>query len=281
MENFKWKGNKKCAVSITVNLKGEYFWLSMFPESKNKPKTLSLGTFGIDVGLDRILSLLESYHVKSTFFVPGAIAEKYEEKILSIHDKGHEIANHGYEHENLALLDKNEQEYAIVKSNDILKSITGSTPIGFRAPEGEITKETYDVLESIGFMYDSSLMDDDMPYYISFGDKTYGIIQLPIKWQLYDFPYFAFNYNPAFPTGQGRIAPYSSVLSNWVYEYEGYKKNGLAYVLQIEPQTIATPGRLQILKKFLDYLFKEDDTWVCTCAEMQDYYKENYKKGLS
>ena len=80
--NFKWKDNKKCAVAITVNLKGEYFWLSMFPDSKNKPKTLSLGTFGIDVGLDRVLDLFENYDIKSTFFIPGAIIEKYESKMF-------------------------------------------------------------------------------------------------------------------------------------------------------------------------------------------------------
>lgn len=277
MKEFKWKDGKKCAVAITVNLKGEYFWLSMFPDSINKPKTLSLGTFGINVGLKRVLNLLNNYNIKSTFFIPGAIAEKYETSVLDILVKGHEIANHGYEQENFALLTKEEQRAYLSKTNEIIKKVTGRTPIGFRAPEGEVTYETYELLEEMGFLYDSTLMDDDRPYYMEIADKDYNILQLPIKWQLNDFPYFAFNYSPAFPAGQGRIASYSSVLKNWIYEYEGYKNNSLAYILQIEPQTIGTPGRILMLKNFIEHVNKSNDAWFCTCSEICDYINKNYK----
>lgn len=275
MKAFKWKNGKKCAVAITVNLNGEYFWLSMFPDCKNKPKTLSLGTFGINVGLGRVLDLFDKYGIKSTFFIPAAVAENYFDKVTDIFRRGHEIANHGYAHENLALLTKEEQREIIVKSNEMIKSITGAVPVGFRAPEGEVTKETYDILEDIGFLYDSSLLDDNMPYFLKLENKEYNIVELPIQWQLYDFPYFAFNYSPAFPSGQGRIAPYSNVLNNWIYEYEGYKNKGLAYILQIEPQTIGTPGRILMLRKLIEHITKSDDAWICTCEEMMNYYREN------
>lgn len=275
MEAFKWKNGKKCAVAITVNLNGEYFWLSMFPDCKNKPKTLSLGTFGINVGLGRVLDLFDKYGIKSTFFIPAAVAENYFDKVTDIFRRGHEIANHGYAHENLALLAKEDQREIIVKSNEMIKSITGAAPVGFRAPEGEVTKETYDILEDIGFSYDSSLLDDNMPYFLRLENKEYNIVELPIQWQLYDFPYFAFNYSPAFPAGQGRIAPYSNVLNNWIHEYEGYKNKGLAYILQIEPQTIGTPGRILMLRKLIEHITKSGDAWICTCEEMMNYYREN------
>jgi peptidoglycan/xylan/chitin deacetylase (PgdA/CDA1 family) len=278
MNDFYWKGNKKCAVAITVNLNGEYFWLSMFPDCHNKPKTLSLGTFGIDTGLPRILDIFEEYNIKSTFFVPGAIIEKYSEKIKMIVRNNHEIANHGYLHENFALKNKEEQKDALIKSNELIKSITGKYPTGFRAPEGEITQTTYELLEEFNFIYDSSLMDDYLPYSLKLNNKKYNIIQLPIQWQLYDFPYFAFNYSPAFPSGQGRISSYSSVLSNWIYEFDGYRNNHLAYILQIDPQTMGTPGRVLMLKKFIDYVIATNDAWFCTCNEMAIYYKENLRQ---
>lgn len=278
MKNFRWKNNKKCAVAITVNLNGEYFWLSMFPDSKNKPKTLSLGTFGINVGLERILNVFDEYDIKSTFFIPAVVAEKYGNKVIDIFNKGHEIANHGYAHENFALLTKQEQKDILIKSNNVIKNITGSFPIGFRVPEGELTKDTFDLLEEMSFSYDSSLMDDNRPYYMKLDKKLYDIIQLPIQWQLYDLPYFAFNYSPAFPSGQGRIAPYSNVLNNWIHEYEGYKEKGLAYILQLDPQTMGTPGRILILKKLIDHIIKSNDAWICTCEEMHSYYKDYVNK---
>ena len=279
MKGLKWKDGKNCAVAVTVNLNGEYFWLSMFPDCKNKPKTLSLGTFGLNVGLERVLELFDKYGIKSTFFVPGAIAEKYRDKVEDIHNRGHEIANHGYAHENFALLTKKEQEEILLRSNEVIKGITGSAPAGFRAPEGEITGETYELLEAMGFLYDSSLMDDNVPYYLKLKGTEYNMVQLPIQWQLYDFPYFAFNYSPAFPAGQGRIAPYSNVLNNWIYEYEGYRSKGCAYILQIDPQTIGTPGRILMLRRLLEHIIKSEDAWICTCEEMLHYYKDNYKEG--
>lgn len=274
MGSIVWKDNKKCAVAITINLNGEYFWLSLDPDSVNRPKTLSLGTFGMEIGLERVLDVLEKYNIKSTFFIPAGIIEKYKDKIEMIHHKNHEIANHGYEHENFGLLDKDSQRDLLVKSNKIIQEIIGKSPRGFRAPEGEINKETYDLLEELGFDYDSSLMDDYIPYDLKIDDTSYDILEIPIQWQNYDFPYFGFNYSPAFPAGQGRIASYSQVLENWIYEYEGYKQKGLCFVLQIDPQTMGTPGRILILKKFLDHITKEDDTWISTCEEIVDHIKK-------
>lgn len=274
MKSIVWKDDKKCAVAITVNLNGEYFWLSLDPDTINRPKTLSLGTFGIEIGLERVLDVLEEYDIKSTFFVPGAIIENYPDKIEMLRDGNHEIANYGYKHENFGLLEKDSQRKILEESNKIIKDFTGKFPRGFRVPHGEINKDTYDLLEEMGFDYDSSLMDDYLPYDLSIDDHPYNILEIPIQWQNYDFPYFGFNYSPAFPAGQGRIAPYSEVLENWIYEYEGYKEKGLCFVLQIDPQTMGTPGRILILKKFLDYIKEKDDTWIGTCEEIVDYIKK-------
>ena len=45
-----------------------------------------------------ILELLDKYEVKATFFVLATVAEQYPDLVRSIHEKGHEIAAHGYSH---------------------------------------------------------------------------------------------------------------------------------------------------------------------------------------
>ena len=67
------------------------------------PKTLSLGQYGMSHGLPRILDLFDEFKIKATFFVPGKTAEVYPEAVKEIADRGHEIACHGYEYENLSL----------------------------------------------------------------------------------------------------------------------------------------------------------------------------------
>jgi peptidoglycan/xylan/chitin deacetylase (PgdA/CDA1 family) len=272
----QWKDNAACAVMVTVNLDAEYFWLSLSPDCIDRPKTLSMGEYGMNRGLPRLLEVLEKYRIKSTFFVPGLVSQKYEIQIKEIVSRGHEIACHGYEHENFALLSKEEQEEGVKKALDLLREISGQKVIGFRAPEGELTLETLEIAKKNGILYSSNLSDDDRPYYLDVGGER--ILEIPIHWDLFDFPYFGFNYGPAFPSGQGRIANYTQVLENWINEYKGYKENGLCYVLQLDPQTIGTPGRIGLLEELLSHMKQDENIWFVNGEEMYQYYEKKLKR---
>ena len=47
----------------------------------------------------QILSILDQYQIKATFFVLGRNVDKYPEIVKQEYEKGHYIANHGYTHE--------------------------------------------------------------------------------------------------------------------------------------------------------------------------------------
>ena len=99
-------------------------------------------------------------------------------------------------------------------------------------------------------VYSSNLCDDDRPYFKDLG-KGQSIMELPIHWANYDLPYFAFNYRPAFPAGQGRIANYTAVLNNWKDEFCGCYEYGLCYVLQLDPSAIGSPDASACWKTYL------------------------------
>ena len=48
-----------------------------------------------------IFALLGAFNVKATFFVLGAVAEKYPEVVHEVYQSGHEIACHAYSHKPL------------------------------------------------------------------------------------------------------------------------------------------------------------------------------------
>lgn len=267
----EWRNNSKCIVMISVNLDAEFFWLSLSPDCIDRPKTLSMGEYGMLRGLPRLLELFDKYNIKATFFTPGKIAEKYPENIREIVKRGHEIGFHGYEHENLALLTRNEQKDIFKKGMEAIKSIIEEYPRGFRAPEGELTLETLEIAKELGIIYSSNLSDNDYPYKHTLVNGN--LLEIPIHWALFDFPYFAFNYRPAFPKGQGRIANYTQVLNNWKREFDGYYNEGLCYVLQLDPQTIGTPGRIGILEELLEYIFsKSNRPWFATGSEISGLF---------
>ncbi len=267
----RWPNEANCSVMLTVNLDAESFWMGLAADSMKRPKTLSMGEFGMKRGFVRVLDALDEYKLKATFFVPGQVVGKYPEHIREVAARGHEIGLHGYAHEDFGKITKQEMADAIHKGQDVLQQVCGVTAKGFRVPEGEMTREIYDVLADAGIEYSSSMFGDDRPYFVSLPSGS-RILEIPAPWEINDFPYFAFNYTPAFPAGQGRIANYSHVLSTFKEEYRAYYRFGLCYVPQFDPQTIGTPGRIGLLEELLAYIKRQSGVWFCTGQELHAFW---------
>jgi len=258
---------KKSAVMLSVNLDGEQFWKGMFPDAVRRPKTLSMGDYGIKRGLDRVLKVLKDYEIKSTFFTPGMIIENHPDAIEKIVNAGHELAIHGHTHRPMHLLSLDEQQEEFEKSIEAAKKFTGKMPQGFRAPEGELFTSTLDLAVKNGLKYSSSLYDEDRPYIHT--NLSSPLIEIPMNWNIHDFPYFAFNYGPAFPSGQSRVSSYERVCENYIEEFDAYLHYGLAYVAQFTPQSIGSPGKIQIMEKIVKHIREHsDEIWIGKCEDL-------------
>jgi len=148
------------------------FWHSGEPYRNYLPETVEED---IEISIFPLLKLLEKYDTFATFFVLGELAEKYPDLIKIIDEYGHEISSHGYSHNRLHILNKVTFEEELKKSIKILKSITGNTPLGFRAPSFSIdnsTKWAFEILIKYGFKYDSSVFP--------FKARLYGVPDAPL-----------------------------------------------------------------------------------------------------
>jgi peptidoglycan/xylan/chitin deacetylase (PgdA/CDA1 family) len=84
-----------------------------------------------------ILDILEQHKVKAAFFVIGKWAEKYPELLKRIHDEGHLIGNHSYEHNFGYPLKSNAQLLAdAVLCDDIITQNILKRPLFYRPPFG-------------------------------------------------------------------------------------------------------------------------------------------------
>ncbi len=138
--------------ALTVDLE-EWFHGIELPQEK-WPETSRLR-----FGLDALLKVLDDHRVKATFFVLGAVAERFPEIVKELVEEGHEIASHGYAHQ--FVYKQTRQEFAddLRRARDTLAD-AGAEPLGYRAPYFSITKEALwalDVVRELGFRYDSSI----------------------------------------------------------------------------------------------------------------------------
>lgn len=109
---------------------------------------------------DRLLEILDAFQVKGTFFILGWLAERYPSLIKKIHDTGHEIASHGFDHKMVSRMTPGEFQQDVRKSKDILEGIAGDAVIGYRAPTFSIQEKTswaYEILLHEGYRYSSSV----------------------------------------------------------------------------------------------------------------------------
>lgn len=269
----RWAENYQSAAMVSIMLDCEFIWLDMDP-LYDTPKHRSMGEYGPKRGVDNILTALDDYHIKATFFVPGIAAEKYPDTVLKIAESGHEIALHGYAHENFAHLSPDEQREAIQKGINAIEKLTGKKPVGFRLPEGDCTPETFDIIKEFDFLYDSSLFDNDIPYFIENG--KHKMTEIPMRWEMVDFTYLA--WGGIFPAGACRVAVYDDVLDNWLRELNAFYDMGLCYVITWTPQTIGSPGRMFMVEKVLEQMTRKN-IWVSTGEEIARYMLNQGKEN--
>ena len=99
--------------------------------------------------LESMLDTLRVYDAHCTFFVGGCWADDNNTLIKRIVDEGHEIGNHGYFHKDAKQLSYSQNKSEIVATNDLIKAITGKTPVLFAPPSGSFGKDVLKVCEDL------------------------------------------------------------------------------------------------------------------------------------
>lgn len=114
--------------------------------------------------INSCLDLLAAHDIKATFFWVAEYARRFEGLIKEVVAQGHEVACHGLCH--YSKLDTatrhnvfSEEEFAARtrEAKEILENLSGQQVIGYRAPNAYVSGMMIDVLEDLGFRYDSSV----------------------------------------------------------------------------------------------------------------------------
>ncbi len=87
---------------------------------------------------DEILSILDEYHVKATFFEVGVNVNNYPDVARRVIQAGHEIGNHTHTHRHLERLCEKDVRAEIEGCEDALEELAEYRPHLFRPPEGAI-----------------------------------------------------------------------------------------------------------------------------------------------
>jgi peptidoglycan/xylan/chitin deacetylase (PgdA/CDA1 family) len=263
----RWPGNTRCVVTLSFDIDGVSSYLFQNREFARFPSLMSMAEFGPSVAVPRILDLLDGRGVHASFFIPGYVAETHPDMVREIADRGHEVGHHGYLHEPPANLTPVEEARALDRGTEIIRGLIGAAPRGYRSPSWELSEDSLEFLAERGFIYDSSLMGDVMPYWVDAG-AGHQLVELPIHWEWDDFPYFGFA-----PAVGARNAPSDPEVpfNVWKAGFDAIHETGEAFNLTMHPHQIGRPARLAMLDRLIEYMQTRPDVAFMRCEDVASW----------
>ena len=265
---YRWPDGMQCAVVLSFDFDAESGFLFREPERARRSLAgLEERRFGPRVGVDRILRMLDRQKIPASFYIPGWTVEHHLAESRRIRDAGCEIGAHGNVHEAVDFLDAAEEEAVMREQLHLLQDGLGVRPVGYRSPSWDVNHRTPALLKAHGFLYDSSLMGNDIPYDVP---TDHGpLIEVPVQWLLDDAPFFRHVYGAT-----NAIAEPDRVFRLWSREFAGMHAEQGCFVVTCHPFISGRASRIAMLEDLVAYIRGFPGVWFTTCEAIARWHEE-------
>ena len=282
--NVKWPNNAKLALQFVLNYEeggeqcvlhgdktSEVFLSEIIGAQPIKGRNLNMESiyeYGSRRGFWRIHDLFIKKKIPLTIFGVGMALERNKEICKAIKKANYEVASHGWrwiDYQNVSKIkEKKDMKLAI----NSIKKIFSTRPLGWYT--GRCSPNTLDlVIDEGGFLYCSDTYNDDLPYWIRKGNKK----QLMIPYTL-DNNDMRFVTNQGFNSGDQFFSYLKDSFDTLYLEGKNFPK---MMSVGLHCRLIGRPGRIQSLRKFLNYVLGFKDVWICKRIDIAKHWIKNYK----
>jgi len=276
-----WPGGARLAVQIVMNYEegSEYAigegdgvsetYLTEVPGATLGPGKRdliveSVYEYGSRVGFWRLMRLFAERDLAITVFGAALALERNPPAAAAIRAAGHEVCCHGWRwigFQNMAESEEREQMRRAVES---LERSIGVRPYGWYCRYAPSLNTRRLVVEEGGFLYDSDVYNDDLPYWTRVGGKPHLVIPYTL-----DNNDMKFSVAPGFTSGDGFFSYLKDAFD--VLYREGSRSPKMMSV-GLHARLAGRPGRAAALERFLDYLKTFDDIWICRRVDIARHW---------
>ena len=278
-----WPNNARIALQIVLNYEeggensvlhgdkySEIFLSEIIGAQKIKGRHINMESiyeYGSRRGFWRLHNLFKEKKIPVTIFGVAMALKRNPEICKAIKEADYEVASHGWRWIDYQNIKKSVEKKHMLLAIKTIKKIFGQRPLGWYT--GRCSPNTRElVFNEGGFLYDSDSYSDDLPYWECKKKKKQLII-----------PYTLDNNDMRFATNQGfnngeQFFTYLKDSFDALYE-EG-KNNPKMMSVGLHCRLIGRPGRIQSLKKFLDYVLKHENVWICKRIDIAKHWIKNY-----
>ena len=278
-----WPNNARIALQIVLNYEeggensvlhgdkySEIFLSEIIGAQKIKGRHINMESiyeYGSRRGFWRLHNLFKEKKIPVTIFGVAMALKRNPEICKAIKEADYEVASHGWRWIDYQNIKKSVEKKHMQLAIKTIKKIFGQRPLGWYT--GRCSPNTRElVFNEGGFLYDSDSYSDDLPYWEYRKKKKQLII-----------PYTLDNNDMRFATNQGFNSGdqfFTYLKDSFDALYEEGKNNPKMMSVGLHCRLIGGPGRIQSLKKFLDYVLEHEDVWICKRIDIAKHWIKNY-----
>ena len=265
-----WPNGARVAVAITLDMDADSLVHLEHPEDGyTRVSTISMLRYGPEVGVPLILESYRKFGLKQTFFIPAWCIEQYPKAVEAIVAGGHEVGFHGYIHEAPNGLSRADEQYWLQRSIDVIARATGKRPRGARSPLYNFSVHTADLLIEEGFLYDASLMGDEVPYILKCDAGE--LVELPSHWALDDWPPYVHSIDLNYVM---QIMAPDRAMEVFMAEFEAMRQHGGGlWVAVWHPFVSGRLARWSRVERMITEMQASGQVWFATLEEIANHIR--------
>ncbi len=222
----------------------------------------SIYEYGARAGFWRLHRLLKDLPI-TVYGVATSLARS-PEQVMAMQDAGWEIASHGLKWIEYKDFTEEEERDHLKQAIALHTEITGSRPRGWYT--GRCSENTMRlVAEDGGFAYCADSYADDLPYWVRFDGEDQLVV--PYTLDCNDMRF-------ATPQGFNSGDQFESYLRDTFDALYAEGVEGAAKMMSVglHCRLVGRPGRVQALKRFLEYANGHDGVWFATREQIADHW---------
>lgn len=269
-----WPSGKRCAATITFDVDVDSMLRLVYgPQAASRAAALSWLSYD-EIGVPRLLRVFREREVRQTFFFPGYCIDRYPHLVEAVLADGHEVGLHGYLHE-VSWEQSADDELRILEQGlEAAERVMGERPVGWRAPLYGFSDRSAQMLVEHGFIYDSSLMGDDVPYLLR--TPAGDLVEFPTDWANDDWAQYA--HSPELDYLMQVRAP-ERAREVYGAELEAARRHGGWWVSVWHPNVSGRLARVDQVAEFLDQVLDYGDVWLAPLREIAEHFRSCTEDG--
>ncbi len=269
-----WPEGRRCAAAITFDVDVDSM-LRLVHGARAPERAAALSWLSYDkIAVPRLLRIFREHDVRQTFFFPGWCMEHHPELVEAVLADGHEVGLHGYKHEVSWEQDAATEEAILDRGLEIAEKLLGERPVGWRAPLYGFSDRSAELLASRGFLYDASLMGDDVPYVLR--TPAGDLVELPSEWANDDWPQYA-----VVPDLDYEMQVRAPERAGEVYraELDAAHTHGGLWISVWHPNISGRLARVRTVIDLLEDILDRGDVWLAPLREIAAHANECAERG--